>query len=80
MIYNLYVIFDKVAGVYSVPFASLSDATAIRQFEHQIVANLMAEPTDFELYSVGSFDVSSGVITSTSLRFVSRGSVSNEKV
>lgn len=75
MQYILYIIYDKVAETYGIPFASLNDATATRQFQHQVQLNQLAEPTDFELFACGVFDVHSGMITQNSLRFVAKGRV-----
>lgn len=79
MIYQMYVIYDRIAGIYGTPFTSLNDATAVRQFRHQIASNLMAEPTDFELYECGSFDAHSGLVTALPQnRFIEKGVVSHD--
>lgn len=76
MIYRMYVIYDKVAQTYGAPFVSLNDATATRQFTHTIVQNLMAEPTDFQLYCCGVFSISTGTIEAfTQLEFIRNGEV-----
>lgn len=76
MNYNLYVIYDKVAQQYGAPFVSLNDATATRQFTHQISQNLMAEPSDFELYCCGIFSTDTGkIVPQDTLRFLRKGQV-----
>lgn len=75
MKYNMYCIYDKVSESYGAPFLAVNDATAIRQFLHQIAQNLLAEPTDFELYGCGLYDISSAEISDAKLRFVRKGSV-----
>lgn len=62
MRYGIYSIYDKVAGLYGSPFVCVNEPVAIRQFNHQIASNLTAEPTDFELYCLGEFDINSGCI------------------
>lgn len=77
MIYQLYTIYDKVAEQYGVPFASLNDAVAVRHFNKTVSMNMMAEPTDFELYGLGCFDTNSGQFSDLSfnLRFIVKGKV-----
>lgn len=78
MIYNLYVSYDKVAEQYSAPFASLNDATATRTFNQSCMQNQLAEPTDFELYHVGSFSTDVGSISALDKpRFIAKGRVIN---
>lgn len=62
-IYNLYSIFDKVAGIYSQPFLSQNDATAQRQFNYQMSQAAMVAG-DSALYKVGAFDLATGNIES----------------
>lgn len=79
MIYELYSVYDKVSGVYGVPTPFVNRASAIRWFRVIIRDNEFAEPTDFELYKVGSFDTDKGVLFSTaSPEFVEKGVISNE--
>lgn len=75
MKYLLYVIYDKVAEQYGLPFASLNDATATRQFQHQVGLNQLAEPTDFELFQCAVFNTDNGQLTDCSLRFICKGKV-----
>lgn len=74
--YCCYSIYDKVAEQYSAPFLSINDATATREFNQRIAVNPLAEPTDFELYSVGIFSTDSGqFVPSSPLRFICKGKV-----
>lgn len=61
MIYEMYSIFDKVAGMYSEPFLALNEATAVRRFQWQMQQSTMVAG-DCALYKVGAFDVDTGVI------------------
>lgn len=76
MNYQMYSIYDKVSGLYSEPFVSLNDATATRSFNQRIKANPLAEPTDFELYSLGVYSSESGqIVPSSPVRFICKGMV-----
>lgn len=76
MNYQLYAIYDKVAEQYGSPFVSLNDAVAVRSFNAECKRNMLAEPTDFELYCIGLYDTSLGSITpNTPIRFVAKGQV-----
>jgi len=66
---SLYSVFDQVSKLWGLPFHSHNNKTAVRDFataaqdpNTQIAKN----PADYQLYCVGSFDESSGVIISTS--------------
>jgi len=59
MILNVYSIYDSKSGVYSRPFFSLNNATAIRSFVQ--VANdqsteIARHSADFSLHLIGTFD------------------------
>lgn len=62
MVYQMYSIFDKVAGTYSEPFLSVNEATAIRRFNWQLSQSVMVAG-DCALYKVGEFDLDTGAIT-----------------
>lgn len=61
MNYEMYSIFDKVAGVYSEPFLSLNEATAFRRFQWQMQQSAMVAG-DCALYKVGDFNLDTGEI------------------
>ena len=64
MVYELYVIYDKKAGLYSNPQVELNEDCAIRRFN--FICNQSAsqgiEPTDCELYKIGTFNSFQGTI------------------
>lgn len=61
MDYEMYSIFDKVAGVYSEPFLAVNEATAVRRFQWQMEQSTMVAG-DCALYRVGYFNVYTGAI------------------
>ena len=61
MSYEMYSIFDKVAGMYSEPFLAVNEATAVRRFQWQMQNSTMVAG-DCALYRVGDFDVDTGDI------------------
>lgn len=74
MKYELYVIYDRIAGVYSNPRVQHNREDAIRAFKYLVISNENAEPTDYELYYIGTFDSKSGaVIANDNLDFVCKG-------
>lgn len=76
MTYYAYVIYDRIAGLYGAPFFSLNRGTGVRDFRHRIAQNLMAEPSDFELYEIGSYDTSSAKFLAFDEKiFVEKGQV-----
>ena len=58
---NLYSVFDRVTGLFGVPFAAVNDNAAARQ----VAANFEKHPyrADLDLYNVGDFDELTGVIS-----------------
>lgn len=58
---KLYCVFDKVSKVFQLPCAVENDEAAIRGFSG--LAGSYQFFSDLELYSVGSFNVDTGVIT-----------------
>lgn len=61
MNYEMYSIFDKIAGMYSEPFLAVNGATAQRRFQWQMQQSTMVAG-DCALYKVGDFDVDTGKI------------------
>lgn len=57
----LYTVYDRVAGTYSVPFASANRATAEREFLES--CGKSPYKFDFEMYVVGEYSVESGCLT-----------------
>lgn len=62
MCYQLYSIYDKVAGLFSEPFCAANVALAVRRFNY-LMSNSKMVASDCQLYKLGSIDLSSGVIT-----------------
>ncbi|QXP08113.1 MAG: nonstructural protein [Arizlama microvirus] len=64
---NAYSILDTKSKIYNNPHFLINDAVAIRQFG--LIVNdkesiISKYPEDFRLYRVGTFDMSTGKITS----------------
>ncbi len=59
---ELYVILDRVSGVFSAPFMQYNEATAVRYFNY-ICGNAEMVGKDSVLYKVGTYDEMQGVIT-----------------
>lgn len=77
MNYEFYCIYDKVAGLYALPFANVNEACAIRQFK-SILSQGEYEPTDFDLFFVGSFDSNTGKFVAVDLpKFICHGGIAN---
>lgn len=76
----LVVMFDKVTGQYSTPMAFDSVAVAKRWFSFYVKkADLMAEPSDFELYYIANFDSETGKIDCfEKMDFLMKGAVFDE--
>lgn len=62
---NIYTILDEVAETYSTPFFQGNDALAERSFDQLTNSDdtiVYANPTDFRLYRIATFDDKTGVI------------------
>ncbi len=67
MIYGVYAIYDSAAGVFTAPTIDISDASAVRSFQHALANSgsiMNFKPDDFSLYQVGTFDVETGYVDS----------------
>lgn len=76
MNYTLFAVYDRVAGAYGAPQIAINEATAIRSFKQQ--AKNSPFNTDLELYSLGTFNGESGLISATSPVFLARYSEGDE--
>lgn len=58
MTFGMYSIYDAKARVFTEPFCSQNDATAMRVFSNQVIHNDLIKDNriDFELYKCGNFD------------------------
>lgn len=70
---NLYVIYDRVAEIYSAPFAAYTDNQAKNIFKYNSVSHRTTRPSDLVLFGVGSFDLFRGIIESSSQIFICNG-------
>lgn len=70
MMYSLYSVSDAVSSSFAGPFMAMSDDDAIRSFKcdydralNQVPSSPFAMfPGDFNLYRVGSFDTTTGLL------------------
>lgn len=63
MMIRLYSIYDRVARVFSDPFVSVNDATAVRAFHmaQSMPDNMLcASPEDYQLFFISEFDNHTG--------------------
>lgn len=75
MRYALYAVSDAVSGLFASPFMAMSDADAIRSFKCDYDRALNQAPSspfamfigDYNLYCIGSFDASSGLLDPISI-------------
>lgn len=76
----LVAMYDKVTGQYSTPMAFDNVDCAKRWFTFYLKkADLMAEPTDFELYYLGEYKCYNGKIECPDkMEFLMKGFVDNE--
>lgn len=82
MKYEVYCIYDRVAGFYSMPQVYPNKGTAVRQFNFVCSQNPDKDSAlDFELYFIGHYDNSTGTIVGSKPVFVQRfgGDVSVEE-
>lgn len=62
----IFSVYDMKSKVFSIPFFSVNQATALRDFERacrDVNSDLNAFPNDFSLYELGSFDDNTGLIS-----------------
>lgn len=70
MEYNLYCVKDVVSNRFFPPFAQSSDALAERNFKEYLMFDETAKhhPEDMQLWRVGTFNNTTGEITSAGLQ------------
>lgn len=80
MVYELYSIYDKKAGMYSNPQVEINQQCAIRRFNYILQQSVSQgiEPTDCELYKIGTFDSDKGTIEALEKPLFVCGGVVNE--
>jgi len=67
MVLKMFSIFDEKASVFSQPFYSAHNGTALRSFSDLVNEpnnNVSKHPEDFKLYYLGDFDDNSGGLLS----------------
>lgn len=65
MIHKSFAVFDSKSGLYSHPFHTHNNLTALRQFEsdvHRDGTPLNKYPQDFTLHEIGEYDDKSGIM------------------
>lgn len=75
MHYAMYAVKDALVG-FGVPFASNSNAEAIRAFVRVATdtkSDIFASPGDYDLYYIGTYDTDTGLLTSTIPDMIYRG-------
>lgn len=73
---NLYAVYDKAAELYTGLIEDQNDATAIRSFLHACQdpqTSLAIKPSDYALYCLGTYDRSTGIVSSCEPRKVQDG-------
>lgn len=71
-------IYDKVSQCYGAPQTQVNLPSAQRWFRSVIVRNEFAEPTDFELYQLGTFSVDGKLVAFDKPKFVEKGVIADE--
>lgn len=84
MIHVICAVRDRAADAFMRPFAIPSAAMAVRTFRDEVNRadqsnEMYRHPEDYDLYEIGSFDDSSGVITSVPARVLVRAQDIAEK-
>lgn len=71
MIYLLCAIFDKVIGEYSNPVVCRNEADAFRWFKNYL--SRFEDPSDFDLFCLGSYNSTLGSIITDNVSLLRRG-------
>lgn len=71
MVYLLCSIFDKVVGEYSNPIICRNEADALRW--HKNYVSRVDDSSDFDLYSLGTYNSEVGIITSNNPVILKKG-------
>lgn len=69
MTYQVYCLFDKAAGLFLAPMVDINEATCKRNVSMQVNKTsgaLNYNPSDYDLYRMGTFSDNSGVIECSS--------------
>lgn len=77
MIFGIYAVRDRCADNYLNPYVAVNDDVALRQFAYAVSDGetiMRANPDDFELHFIGTFNALTGEIVGIPDRIVGRGS------
>jgi len=69
MLKKMYSVYDSKSEIFSSPFTSVNDSTAVRDFSRAVndeQTDINRFPLDYSLFTLGTFDDTSGVITPAS--------------
>lgn len=75
MQHKLYSILDTKLTTYDAPFPSANKETAMRLFKRMLdnIPTMQDNPSDFQLYLVGSYDIESAKISHCTLQQICSG-------
>lgn len=71
---SIYSLYDRVSGIHSVPVCFQNDQVAKRTFPHIVSENptYKYSAADMELYKLGDYDETTGVVTPVTPSFLMR--------
>ena len=72
MIYQVYAIYDRAAGMYAEPHLDTNNATAVRWFRN-IMSQTKFQTSDFDLMHIGTYDCTKGQVDSVTPSLVVNG-------
>lgn len=75
MIYEMYAIYDKKAGLFGTPIYQVNLETAKRYFHYLCSKQTEIDPLDLDLYYLGKFNSTTGEILPVKPDFVCGGIV-----
>ncbi|QCS37088.1 nonstructural protein [Tortoise microvirus 51] len=59
----MYCVRDVVANMHAEPWCAVSEAVAKRRFDYILRSQKEINPTDLQLYAVGTINIETGVVT-----------------
>lgn len=62
MKYGIYSVRDCLNG-FGVPVCDFNDGTAKRNFRSSLVGHQIANPSDYDIFRIGHFDVDTGIVS-----------------
>lgn len=70
MIYEIYAIYDKKAGLFGTPIFQINIETAKRYFNYLMSKQTEIDPLDLDLYAVGKYNATTGEMVTHKPEFV----------